>query len=187
LKPCHEAGSRKTGRSRDQLSESDLLFTVAEVAVAFAGFSGLVTVVSARLRAGSTGDVERHMLYSMLLLSMLTIAFALFPYLPLRLGAADAASWQISSGAFFFAWLAYFVTSVIRGLRVTRAAGVAWPGRPLAAFNQVVHIAAGLSLGGGAIGLWGSATAGIYLCSLAAMLYMAGCVFVLLFTRLVRS
>ena len=57
--------------------DSDFLLTVAEVAAAFAGFAGLVTIVARRLGEARATDAEVHLLYRMLLVSMLTITACL--------------------------------------------------------------------------------------------------------------
>ena len=159
--------------------------TIAEVGVAFGGFAGLVTVLARRVGSGAAPDAEVHLLYSMLLLSMLTVAFALVPRLPLRFGASEAESWRISSGAFFVAWLGYYLPAV-RRIMVSIDPAKMPGGLPLIIVNQGVHLAAGLGLITAALGMWGAATPGVYLSALFAMLYLAGVLFVILFMLLVR-
>ena len=168
------------------MTDSDFLFTVAEVGVAFAGFAGLVTILARRMGQGTESQAEVHLLYRMLLVSMLTVAAALFPHLPLRFGASEPETWRIASGVFFAAWLLYFVNAV-RGILLNLDATSPPGGRFLLFFNQIVHLGAGLALLTAAVGLWDTATPAVYLTALCAMLYMAGCLFVILFTRLSRS
>jgi hypothetical protein len=168
------------------LTDSDFLFTVAEVGVAFAGFAGLVTILARRLGQGTESQAEVHLLYRMLLVSMLTVAAALVPYLPFRFGASEPQAWRISSGVFFAGWLLYFVNA-LRGILTNLDATNPPGGRFLLFFNQLVHLGAGIALLTAAVGLWGSAAPAVYLAALCAMLYMAGCLFVILFTRLSQS
>ena len=66
----------------------DFRFTLAEVAVAFAGFAGLVTVLTQRL-ATTQREFDVVRFRDMLLLSPIAVAFALFPTLPAVFGATE--------------------------------------------------------------------------------------------------
>ncbi len=66
---------------------ADHLTTIAEVAIALAGFSALIVLLSGRSgRADPRADVLR--LRIMLETSLLVVAFALFPFIPSTLGLA---------------------------------------------------------------------------------------------------
>lgn len=167
------------------MNDADFLLTVAEVGATFAGFAGLVTILARRVGQTATSEVEVHLLYRMLLVSMLAVAAALAPRLPLRFGASELQAWRISCAAFFVGWLLYYVPAVRRVIAVIDPAKLTG-GRPLLYFNQLVHVIVGLGLITGASGLWGEATPAIYLSALCAMLYMAGVLFVTLFMLLAR-
>ncbi len=94
------------------MHESDLLLAVAEIAVAFAAFSGLVSVLGQRF----SGDARVHAnrLVSVLLTSLLATAFALFPFLPDRLGATASTTWRASAAIFAICWTIYAVMSFQR-------------------------------------------------------------------------
>jgi hypothetical protein len=84
------------------VEHSDLLLTTAEVSIAFAGFASLVTLLGRRSAEQSLPlDVAR--LRGMILMSLLALAFSLFPFLPHMLGASPQAVWRISSVAFLLA------------------------------------------------------------------------------------
>lgn len=74
----------------------DALFTVAEVAIALAGFSGVVAVLGQR----SSGEwsAPDWLRFAMLLaFSFGAVLFSLLPTLVLALGASEPAAWGISS------------------------------------------------------------------------------------------
>jgi hypothetical protein len=154
------------------LVEADFLFTIAEVAAAFAGFSTLVVVVAQRSRKGRA-ELAAIRLTNMLRLSLLVILFSLVPYLPAYLGGSVIGAWRISSGLFALLWLAYFLA----GLRQSLPHGF----RGYTLLNKInffgVEALAILALFGGAFGAWRSETAFVYLCCLLAMLYVSGWLF----------
>lgn len=71
------------------MADADFLLAVAEVGATFAGVAGLVTILAGRVGKTSTSEVEVHLLYRMLLVSMLAVAAAPAPRLPLRYGASE--------------------------------------------------------------------------------------------------
>ena len=92
------------------MPESDILLTIAEVAVAFAGFSSLVGILGQR----SSLDDPRVLgvrMRTMLLSSLIVVGFALLPLVMVRYGATAEVVWRSSSVAFsavgvaFFAWV----------------------------------------------------------------------------------
>ena len=88
------------------MSESDVLLTIAEVAVAFAGFASLVGL----LGKGSSADDPRVLgfrMRAMLLTSLLVVAFSLFPILFDRYGASQRWVWTASSLALLVVSLRY--------------------------------------------------------------------------------
>jgi hypothetical protein len=154
------------------LVEADFLFTVAEVAAAFAGFSTLVVVVAQRSR-NVRGELATAKLTNMLRLSLLVILFSLVPYLPLYFGASEIKAWRISSGLFAFLWLVYFLDCLRRAVP-TRFHGFGLVNK--INFFGVEGLAI-LALVAGAFGAWRSHTGFVYLSSLLAMLYISGWLF----------
>ena len=150
--------------------EADFLFTIAEVAAAFAGFSTLVVVVARG--SHDTSEVASARLTNMLRLSLLVILFSFVPYLPAYVGASEASAWRISSGLFALLWLSYLVYSLRDMVRFRGRVGVV---------NKInffgVEPVAILVLTAGAFGLWRSYIGFVYLSSLLAMLYVSGFLF----------
>jgi hypothetical protein len=164
--------------------DTDFLFTVAEVGVAMAGFAGLVTVLANR---GTERSRERgvHLLRSMLFVSLMVTAFALFPRLPEHYGLDSAALWSVSSGAFFIAWTLYIVPSGLR-FRASFSAMSATQQRT-GFMNYTIHSIIGAALFLGVFGVWGSLAEAVYLSCLFGELYLAGYLFVLLFFELLDA
>jgi hypothetical protein len=84
---------------RDQVEHRDTLFTIAEIAVALAGFASLVSVIG-----GRQNDTSR-VIASLRLRTMLEVAFrntffALLPLPFLQLAPSDPIVWRISSGLY---------------------------------------------------------------------------------------
>jgi hypothetical protein len=165
----------------------DFLFTVAEVAVAFAGFAGLVTVLTQRL-AKTEREFDIVRFRDMLLLSLIAAAFSLLPTLPSAFGASDEATWRLSAVLFLIAWAGFGLQGLIAGLRLSRS-GTRPFSRPLFWSNLVIHVPAMIALLLVAIDapLVASVRSAVYLAALFAMLYLAGAYFVALFISLARG
>ena len=73
----------------------DLLLTIAEVAIAFAGFASLAAVVSTRSEKMKTLKAIRFR--SLLMSSLTTVALCFVPFVPPYYGFSESASWTISS------------------------------------------------------------------------------------------
>ena len=78
---------------------------IAEIAVAFAGFSGLLTVFRDRAEAPLGRASEGRLLIEY---SLQLMAFALVPLILWHLTANEAASWRIASGLKVGILLAYY-------------------------------------------------------------------------------
>jgi hypothetical protein len=165
----------------------DFLSTVAEVAVAFAGFAGLVTVLTQRL-AKTEREFDIVRFRDMLLLSLIAAAFSLLPTLPSAFGASDEATWRLSAVLFLIAWAGFGLQGLIAGLRLSRS-GTRPFSRPLFWSNLVIHVPAMIALLLVAIDapLVASVRSAVYLAALFAMLYLAGAYFVALFISLARG
>jgi hypothetical protein len=164
--------------------DTEFLFTVAEVGVAMAGFAGLGTVLATR---GAVRRRERgaHLLRSMLFVSLMVTAFALFPQLPEKYGLPPHSVWRVSSGLFLVAWLIYIIPS---GLRFRAVLPKMPSAQRLTGFmNYTIHSVIGIALGLGAFGAWGGVGEAVYLSCLFGELYLAGYLFVLVFLELLSE
>lgn len=95
------------------MNEAELLTTIAEIAVAFAGFASLVSVLSAR-GAGQKLTMNLGRLRGMLQTALIAAAFAFAPFVPFKFGVASDESWRIAG-------IVFAVSGVIRGALVFRA------------------------------------------------------------------
>jgi len=162
-------------------------FTVAEVAVAFAGFAGLVTVLTQRLSESQREfDVVRFR--DMLLLSLMAAAFALFPTLPAAFGADREITWRVSSMLFVITWAGFGLQGLYAGVRLSRSGSRPFS-RPLFWSNLAIHIPCMIALLLVTVDstLVANAREGVYLAALFALLYLAGAYFIALFVSLARS
>jgi len=97
------------------VSESDILLTLAEVSVAFAGFASLVGVLGQRASVADPRVIGLRM-RGMLLGSLLVVGFSIFPILLDLYGASMTLTWRGSSLALLLAIAAYywwFVSSIL--------------------------------------------------------------------------
>lgn len=90
------------------MPESELLLTYAEVAVAFAGFASLVSILGQRTSADHQLVLSARM-RTMLVTSLLVTAFSLFPLIVSRYGAGPTLIWLISTVVLLVATVAYLV------------------------------------------------------------------------------
>jgi hypothetical protein len=154
------------------MSEADLLLTTAEIAVAFAGFAGLISVIG----RGSASDPRRaaFLLRFALEVSLFVVAFSLIPLLPLSYGLAAESSWRLSS----FLFVAASQMASVAMIRRLRQAGFAFS-VGIQATVFVLSVGADLLLVVNALGLFGSAAFPVYLTGLFANLGLAGFYFLL--------
>ncbi len=90
------------------MESSEVLIVIAEVAVAFAGFTGLIAAISRRGPIGRSSQ-EFVRLRIMLDYSLLAILFALLPFLPHAAGVSGSTLWQVSSAIWFVGAILYAV------------------------------------------------------------------------------
>jgi hypothetical protein len=154
------------------MSEADLLLTTAEIAVAFAGFAGLISVIG----RGSASDPRRaaFLLRFALEVALFVVAFSLIPLLPLNYGLATESSWRLSSLLFVVASQMASVAMSLRYRRAEIAISV-----PITATVVVLSVGADLLLLANALGTFGSAAFPVYLTGLFANLALAGFYFLL--------
>ncbi len=78
--------------------QSEFLFTVAEVAVAFAGFAGLIVAISGRQgRSAAEVRLDLVLLTNVLSTSLVAVAFALIPATFLGMGMEPGDAWRGSA------------------------------------------------------------------------------------------
>jgi hypothetical protein len=166
------------------VEDRDLLLTSAEVAVTFAGFASLVAMFGARAsRDGLHIDANR--LRTMVVVSLLVAALALFPFVPFRYGLPEAVVWRISSGALLLAVI-WLTLRIARDYGAVRAAGIR-----LGRFIRVLN--SGLVFGPmvlAVINVLGGSEAsapGNYLVGLLSLLALAGVQFARLIDSLVLA
>ena len=151
--------------------EPDLLYTIAQVGVTYAGFSTLVTVVAYRR------DMEAlpARIYYMLLLSVIVVTCAFLPSIFLAYELSETTAWRASSGLFGAAWCAYWVNAIV----ILRTRFRVWDS--LALLNKVntvlVHPIAFILLFVGMAGFWGKSVGAVYVTALFIMLYMSAYLF----------
>lgn len=89
------------------MSEADILLTVAEVAVAFAGFASLVSILG-RGTALADPKVLSLRMRAMLISSLLVVGYAFVPVIFDAYGASPDIAWQGSSLLLLVATLSYY-------------------------------------------------------------------------------
>ncbi len=96
------------------MSDSDLLQTIAEIAIALAGFSGVVAFLGHRAR-GEWRSVDLFRFNQLLGGSFAALMFSFAPILLFKMGVSEPNAWRWSSG-FIAAYLAAVVVLSNRSL-----------------------------------------------------------------------
>lgn len=110
------------------MPENDLLFIVAEIAVAFAGFAGLVAVISARPdKSEEQAGLELGLLANVLGQSLIAVAFALIPAAVAGMGVDADIAFRGAAVAFIVAQAAYMGLWMPRGLAAYKALQIPMP------------------------------------------------------------
>ena len=159
------------------MPEAEVLLTLAEVSVAFAGFASLVGILGHATSAADARVLSLRM-RAMLLASLLVVAFSLIPVIVSGYGAAPHLAWTVSSfmllGAtlIYGVWLQHAIISLGRaGLTPSR-----FQRRVIIPTLMLTLIAAALLLIGNMI----VAMPAIYLTALALLLFQSGFAFCLI-------
>ena len=162
--------------------ESDILLTVAELAVAFGGFATLAGVLG-RPRSADAAYMNATRLRGMLESALLALAFALIPFVPLLFGFSQDASWRLAAAVFLVA-NCFRLISLFRRFATIRDAGASmgWLVTLLAA--QAVSIFALLCV---TVGLSGEHAGAAYVFSLFIALFVSAVLFLRLATALLAS
>jgi hypothetical protein len=162
------------------LTDSDLLLTIAEVAVTFAGFASLVGILGRR----SSRDDPRVLgvrMRAMLLFSLLAVAFSLLPLILHRYEFAEASIWRASSTLFAVllaavgGWVLLSITR-LRRLDIPRRPAVRIIGAVLAATIPTGIVILFVN----ALALAPSLLAALYVTGLGLVLFVAGFAFSLI-------
>jgi hypothetical protein len=120
--------ARERGRAQDQgprgvaLIHEELLGTLAEVAVAFAGFAGLASLFGERADAPRRAfDVFDRV--AMIGFGVQAAAFALLPRIVAALGATEPLAWRLCGFLMAAALLGWSLYGASRRRRIARAVG----------------------------------------------------------------
>lgn len=164
------------------MTESDILLTVAELAVAFGGFATLAGVLG-KPRSADAAYMNAARLRGMLESALLALAFALLPFVPLLFGVGQDASWRLSAAAFLVA-NCFRLFSLYRRFASVRAAGAStgWLAIVLAAQSVSIFILLGV-----AVGLAGQHAGASYVLSLFIALFVSAVFFLRLAQSLLAS
>lgn len=161
----------------------DLLFTFAEVAVAFAGFAGLVTVLTTRdARPPEQTALDMENLQGVLGASLIVVAFSLLPAVVMHVGIEPKLAWRVASGVFAIAAFVYATYSIPGYVTRYRAAGKAVPISLKFSISLVAFSVLTLALG-----TLGIVPERIYPVPLVCYLYFAGISFVRVFRSVGRD
>lgn len=124
--PARSAGPGRI-RSVDNtnMPESDILLTVAELSVAFAGFATLAGVLG-KPRSAHAAFMNAARLRGMLESAVLALAFALIPFVPFLFGLDQDASWRLAAVGFLMANATrqFFLFRRLPGIRAAGASTV---------------------------------------------------------------
>lgn len=155
------------------MQSAQALSTLAEVSVAFAGFSGIVTVFRRR-NPGEWSRLDRFRFRFMVEFSLATLALSLLPFFLSELGLPESRVWGCASVVLGGGALSYLVRSLIR-LRVLIAAG-----EPVSRWLAAVSVAvgAGITVSAFVNAAGGFARAsGVYLAGVGGCLFVSSAMF----------
>ena len=150
----------------------EFLFTVAQIAVAYAGFSTLIAVIA----SSNVGNIISSRIYYMLLLSLITISFSLVPSVIVAYGVSETIAWRISSTLYAISWMVYWINAL---RTIPRFFGINSQGMSyLNKFHTyVLHPGSILALIFCGLGFFDETLGAIYATALFITLYMSGYLF----------
>jgi hypothetical protein len=105
------------------LQGSDILIVIAEVAAAFAGFAGIVSIFRHRA-SGAWDPPDAYRFRFMVELSLCTVAFALLPFIIHHFGVAPRVVWSSCSALLGLMYVALLVLGRIRARHLRGGPGV---------------------------------------------------------------
>jgi hypothetical protein len=146
----------------------DTLLTIAEIAVALAGFASIVSVIAQRADENSR-IADSYRLRLMLEVALRNAGFSVFPLLFLQLAPSDPLVWRASSGI-------YLVAALIHGtirLKAQKKIGPHWFTVSAQVFLAMTAVASLANV----LGLGGAHAFSLYLASLLFGLSVSGLAF----------
>jgi hypothetical protein len=155
------------------MKAAQALAALAEVAVAFAGFSGIV-VAFRRRNPGAWSRLDRFRFRFMVEFSLATLALSLLPFFLSELGLPESRVWGLSSVVLGGGAFLYLVRSVVR-LHAFLIAGEP-VSRRLAAVSVAVGIGITISAFLNAAGSFSRAS-GVYLAGVGGCLFVCSAMF----------
>ncbi len=156
------------------MHETDILFLIAELAVALAGFSAVIGVLGSR-SGRSDIRVDGLRLQVMLETSLFVAAAVIVPAILDRFGIASHAVWRISSAIF----LVYQIPGEFVSARRTKKMPEMTVSRlNVNTLNWALSIGADLVALGVLLDLFGTRAAAWYIVAVFALLVMSGLLFV---------
>lgn len=160
------------------MEESETLRTLAEVAVALTGFTGIVAVLGRRA-GGEWSPLELLRLRMLLETSLGVLFLSLIPVLILTLRPSQESLWRVGNS---LQGLVHLGGAVLLYLRVSRLDPAQWPPeeRWLTALFAPLSVIVIAAQGGAALGLLPGYGAFVYLLGLVYLLALAALHFVLL-------
>ena len=164
------------------MEDRDLLLTCAEVAVTFAGFASLVALFGSRSSRDGL-HIDGNRLRTMVVCSLLVVALALFPFVPLRYGLSQATVWRVASGALLLATI-WLTLRILRDYSAVRNAGIRL-GRFIRVLNSFLVLGPMALATANLLGVSGAAAPAHYLVGLLSLLGLAGVQFARLIDSLV--
>lgn len=155
------------------MQAAEALAVLAEVSVAFAGFSGIVTAFRRR-DLGEWSRLERFRFRFMVEFSLATLALSLLPLFLAELGLSESHVWSASSVVLGVGALSYLIRSA---LRVRRLVADGEPvSRGLAGISILVGVAITASALVNATGFF-SHPSGVYLAGVGGCLFVSSAMF----------
>ena len=161
----------------------EFLYSLAEVAAAFAGFSTLISFVAAR----KISSLEPSRIIAMLALSIMVVLFSLIPSLLVQYQLDQSTSWQVLCALYAATWLFYFA-GIVNNLRV---GGLGASIKSLPLLNKLntfgVHPISILALALGALRIIDTPASWLYVTGLFVMLFLSAQLFIQIVISLIRS
>jgi hypothetical protein len=164
------------------MENSDLLLTIAEIGVAFAGFASIVSVLTAD-KSERRALGQSILFRTMVLMSLMVVAFSLLPFVTHSFGVRPPASWRVASGVFLCVG-SFGLFTATRWIRNARSAADPIRGTArLVALVDIPALVALVLLAASTLGLSGPYSSDSYVAALLLFLLGSGvCFTALLFS-----
>lgn len=156
------------------MPESDLLLTIAEISIAFAGFASIVGVLGRRTSRDDP-RLDGIRMQAMVVYSLLVVVFALLPVLGATWSSSPSV-WRLASAGLGAAGLATGV-HIGRAALALKEAGVPTRGPVVGFLALGIPLLTGGALVVNAVAPWTAAIRPIYLTGLVLYLFVAGLAF----------